>query len=92
MSQKSEDRYRYFEELYQGSSVAESLLKKGWKTYGLSRNPSKNIEGLIPVPADLLDTENLKTALAEIKPTHVYISTWMRHETEAENIRMNGSM
>lgn len=75
-----------------GSSVAESLIEKDWKTYGLARNPGENINGLIPVAADLLDLESLKIALAEVKPTHVYISTWMRKETEAENIKVNGSM
>lgn len=75
-----------------GSSVAESLIEKGWKTYGLARNPGKNIDGLIPVAADLLDLVSLKVALAEVKPTHVYISTWMRNDTEAENIKVNGSM
>lgn len=75
-----------------GSSVAESLIDKGWKTYGLARNPGEDIKGLIPVAADLLDLEGLKIALAEVKPTHVYISTWMRKETEAENIKVNGSM
>ncbi|MGM1056467.1 MAG: SDR family oxidoreductase [Bacteroidota bacterium] len=75
-----------------GSSVAESLIRKGWKTYGLSRNPDKNVEGLIPIAADLLDNENLKSTLEGIKPTHVYISTWMRKDTEAENIKVNGAM
>lgn len=58
-----------------GSSVAETLIRKGWKTYGLSRNPNKNVEGLIPLAADLLDLENLKSALDGINPTHVFIST-----------------
>lgn len=30
--------------------------------------------------------------MANIKPTHVYISSWMRKETEAENIKVNGTM
>lgn len=75
-----------------GSSVAESLIRKGWKTYGLSRNPNKDVEGLTPVAADLLDRKNLESALADLEPTHIFISTWMRKETEAENIRVNGTM
>lgn len=57
------------------TSVVESLIKEGGKTYGLSRNPNKNVDGLIPVAANLLDKENLKSALEDIKPTNVYIST-----------------
>jgi nucleoside-diphosphate-sugar epimerase len=75
-----------------GSNLAEKLISKGWKTYGLARNPDINISGLEPVAADLLNVDSLKTALASIKPTHVYITTWMRNNTEAENIRVNGLM
>lgn len=75
-----------------GSNLAENLIEKGWKTYGLARTPNTNIENLIPVAADLLSMESLETALAEIQPTHVYLTTWMRNETEAENIRVNSLM
>jgi nucleoside-diphosphate-sugar epimerase len=75
-----------------GSNLAESLIAKGWTTYGLARNPKDNIKGLIPVAADLLETDNLSTALANIKPTHVFITSWMRNDTEAENIRVNALM
>jgi nucleoside-diphosphate-sugar epimerase len=75
-----------------GSSIAKSLIEKGWKTYGLSRKPNLELKGLIPIAADLLEKESLKSTLAAIRPTHVYISTWMRKDTEAENIRVNGAM
>jgi len=75
-----------------GSNLAALLLSKGWETYGLSRNPGPDKNGLKPVAADLLDLEGLKLALADIKPTHVYITTWMRNETESENIKVNGLM
>lgn len=75
-----------------GSSIAQTLIQKGWQTYGLSRNPKENIKGLIPIAADLLDKETLKTAIGAVKPTHVYISTWMRKDTEAENIAVNSAM
>ncbi|MGN7988600.1 SDR family oxidoreductase [Pedobacter sp. 22226] len=75
-----------------GSNLAESLISKGWKTYGLSRTPNTEIEKLNPVAADLLDIISLKQALANIAPTHVYITTWMRNDTEAENIRVNSLM
>jgi len=75
-----------------GSNLAESLISKGWKTYGLARTPNTEIEQLKPVAADLLDITSLKSALAGIAPTHVYITTWMRNDTEAENIRVNSLM
>lgn len=75
-----------------GSNLAESLITKGWETYGLARTPNKEITGLKPVAADLLDINSLKLALSEVKPTHVYITTWMRNDTEAENIRLNSLM
>ncbi|WP_143960939.1 SDR family oxidoreductase [Litoribacter populi] len=75
-----------------GSNLAEELISQGWSTYGLSRNPNNNIKGLQPVPADLLRPEGLEVALTDIAPTHVFITTWMRMDTEAENIRVNGTM
>ncbi|GAB3933875.1 SDR family oxidoreductase [Mucilaginibacter myungsuensis] len=75
-----------------GSNLAESLISKGWDTYGLARKPNTDIKELKPVAADLLDTESLRSALANVKPTHIYITTWMRNDTEAENIRVNSLM
>lgn len=75
-----------------GSNLAESLIAKGWETYGLARTPNIEIEKLKPVAADLLDIPSLKSALSGIAPTHVYITTWMRNDTEAENIRVNSLM
>ncbi|WP_113653223.1 SDR family oxidoreductase [Pedobacter namyangjuensis] len=75
-----------------GSNLATELIASGWETYGLARNPNTENSGLRPIAADLLDLENLKLALKEVRPTHVYITTWMRNETEKENIRVNGLM
>ena len=75
-----------------GSNLAEKLISQGWTTYGLSRNPKNDTIGLLPVGADLLDLNSLNTALADISPTHVFITTWMRNDTEAENIRVNAEM
>jgi len=75
-----------------GSNLAEELIEKGWLTYGLARNPNTDITGLIPVSADLLNPEDLALKLADIKPTHVFFTTWMRNDTEAENIRVNSAM
>lgn len=75
-----------------GSNLAEKLIEKGWTTYGLSRNPNMGVEGLKPIAADLLSTKELAEKLDGIAPTHVFFTTWMRTETEAENIRVNSAM
>jgi len=75
-----------------GINLAEQLVAEGWETYGLARTPNLEVKDLKPVAADLLSVESLTAALAEIKPTHVYITTWMRNDTEAENIRVNSLM
>jgi nucleoside-diphosphate-sugar epimerase len=75
-----------------GSNLAEKLISKGWTTYGLARNPKNDVAGLIPVAADLMDQNSLEIALSDINPTHVFVTSWMRNETEAENIRVNGAM
>ncbi|WP_426671278.1 SDR family oxidoreductase [Mucilaginibacter sp. McL0603] len=75
-----------------GSNLAEKLISAGWVTYGLARNPNHEIKDLRPISADLLNADSLRLALAEVSPTHVYITSWMRNETEAENIRVNSLM
>jgi nucleoside-diphosphate-sugar epimerase len=75
-----------------GSNLAEKLIANNWKTYGLARNPNTEISSLEPISADLLNIESLEKALANVSPTHVYITSWMRNDTEAENIRVNSLM
>ncbi|KFE53314.1 SDR family oxidoreductase [Pseudomonas syringae] len=74
-----------------GSATARCLVDQGWKVAGLARKPVQQ-EGVTPVVADLLDTDSLNAALADIAPTHVYITTWSRQASEAENIRVNATM
>jgi nucleoside-diphosphate-sugar epimerase len=75
-----------------GNNLASRLVSRGWEVYGLARNPKVGIEGVHPVAADLLDPESLKAALAGVEPTHVFITTWLRQATEAENCAVNGAM
>ncbi len=75
-----------------GSNLAERLLAEGWTVYGLARNPATELKGVIPVPADLLSADSLSTALPNINPTYVFFTSWMRNETETENIRVNSLM
>ena len=75
-----------------GNNLARRLLKRGWQVHGLARRPPTDIDGLTPVAADLLDPAALRSALQGLKPTAVFISTWLRQQTEAENIRVNSAM
>jgi nucleoside-diphosphate-sugar epimerase len=44
------------------------------------------------VAADLQNPDSVKSALKDIAPTHVFLSTWLRQPTEAENIQVNSGM
>ena len=74
-----------------GNNLARVLAAEGWKVFGLARRPGE-IEGVTPVAGDLLEPASLKSALAGLRPSHVFITTWMRQPTEAENIRVNAGM
>ena len=75
-----------------GNYVARQLVADGWTVYGLARRPTGDSNDVTPVAADLLDMKSLEAALADVHPTHVFITTWMRQATEAENIRVNAAM
>ena len=72
-----------------GLTLAKHLAsQEEWTVYGLARRPSAP-EGVQPVAADLLDPASLRKALKGVSPTHVFLASWMRQPTEAENIRVN---
>lgn len=75
-----------------GNHVATELLANGWEVIGLSRRPPKGLPDVQHVAANLLDPAALAVALENISPTHVFITTWMRQETETENIRINAAL
>ena len=75
-----------------GLSLAQHLVDGGWRVGGLARNPRSDLPGVRPVAADLLDPASLAKALADVRPSHVFITTWLRQATEAENIRVNSAM
>jgi nucleoside-diphosphate-sugar epimerase len=75
-----------------GSSVARELLAKGWCVYGLARRPTNDVPGMLPLAADLLESRSLTAALTDVAPTHVFITTWTRKATEAQNIEVNSAM
>jgi nucleoside-diphosphate-sugar epimerase len=75
-----------------GLNLATHLASQpDWSVYGLARNPSAG-EGVQPVAADLLEPDTLRGALRGIAPTHVFLTSWLRQPTEAENIRINSAM
>ncbi|QVM82453.1 SDR family oxidoreductase [Novosphingobium decolorationis] len=74
-----------------GSAVARQLVAEGWEVHGLARRPQEQ-DGVAPVAADLLDAQGAKAALTDIHPDAVFLTTWLRRDSEAENIRVNGAM
>ncbi len=74
-----------------GRATAALLVEEGWAVHGLARRPIQQ-DGISPVAADLTDAEATATALSRIAPDAVFISTWSRQATEADNIRVNGAM
>ena len=40
----------------------------------------------------LLEPEALRSSLAGVDPTHVFLTTWVRRATEEENIAANGAL
>jgi len=76
-----------------GRHMAEELLSQGdWEVSGISRHASNLPKGVTHLSADLLDGEALRAALQPLDPTHVFITTWSRQATEAENCKVNGAM
>jgi nucleoside-diphosphate-sugar epimerase len=74
-----------------GLNLATQLVQEKWQVFGLARRPN-TLAGVQPIAADLLDPASLATALETVRPTHVFLTTWMRQPTEAENIVVNRAM
>jgi nucleoside-diphosphate-sugar epimerase len=75
-----------------GLNLATHLAaQEDWTVLGLARRPSR-LSSVEPIAADLLEPDSLRSALNGKKPTHVFITTWMRQPTEAENIQVNSTM
>jgi nucleoside-diphosphate-sugar epimerase len=75
-----------------GNNLAVHLLGHGWSVAGLARKAVAQPAGLRPVVADLQQPGSLRLAMADVRPTHVFLCTWLRQPTEAENIRVNAAM
>ncbi|WP_230769469.1 SDR family oxidoreductase [Sphingomonas sp. Leaf4] len=74
-----------------GGATAALLADKGWSVHGLARRPGAQ-DGMQPVVADLQDAAGTAQALRDLRPDAVFITTWARQDSEAENIRVNGAM
>jgi nucleoside-diphosphate-sugar epimerase len=75
-----------------GRNLADLLIAESdWQIYGMARRPGQR-EGIIPIAVDLQDAAAVGIALGDVKPTHVFLATWLRQPTEAENIRVNAGM
>lgn len=74
-----------------GSATAALLSERGWTVLGLARRPVPQA-GVQPVAADLRDASATAEALAGLTPDAVFITTWLRQDSEAENIRVNSAM
>ena len=74
-----------------GSATAALLVARGWTVHGLARRPTRQ-DGVHPVAADLQDAAATAAALADVRADAVFITTWLRQATEAENIRVNAAM
>ena len=74
-----------------GSATSGLLAAQGWTVHGLARHPVAQ-PGVRPVVADLLDAAGTATALADVAPDAVFITTWLRQDSEAANIRVNAAM
>ena len=75
-----------------GSNLVRHLTRQGWQVYGLARRPQETVSEVTSVAGDLLDASSLRAALDGLSPTHVFIATWLRQQSEAENIRINSEM
>ena len=74
-----------------GNNLARHLIHKGWQVYGLARHPRQDLLGVQPLAADLLAPASLR-AVSQLRPTHIFLATWLRQPTEAENIKINAAM
>ncbi len=74
-----------------GSATAALLIEQGWTVHGLARRPVAQ-DGVLPVVANLQDAAATAAALRDVRPDAVFITTWLRQDSEAENIRVNAAM
>jgi len=74
-----------------GRGLCQALLDQGASVQGVSRRSEGLVFGTRHVAADLLADSALDTLL-RLRPTHVYLTIWVRRETEQQNIEVNAGI
>ena len=74
-----------------GSATAALLAREGWTVHGLARRTVQQA-GVLAMAADLQDATATAKALADVSADAVFITTWLRQDSEVENIRVNAAM
>jgi nucleoside-diphosphate-sugar epimerase len=75
-----------------GNNLANLLIAQNdWTIYGMARRPGQR-EGVTPIAVDIQDAAAVNAALKDTRPTHIFLTTWLRQPTEADNIRVNSAM
>jgi nucleoside-diphosphate-sugar epimerase len=75
-----------------GQALSRKLLESGFEVHGLSRSLATPVPGVHPIAADLLDAEALRLAVEPVRPELVFITAWMKQDSETENIRVNSAI
>lgn len=75
-----------------GSALTRHLVDEGWHVTGLSRSQPVGIACVEEVHADLQSAEETVDALSGTPFTHVFLTAWLRRETEEENIAVNSAL
>ncbi len=76
-----------------GRHLAELLaVTPGWSVTGLSRHKHDLPAGVSHIAVDLTDEAATQQALADVDATDIFVTTWLRQPTEAENCRVNAGM
>ena len=74
-----------------GQSLARRLVEGGWLVFGLSRG-TQVVEGVRGLVADVQDAEAVRDALQSVDITDLFLSAWIRRDTERENVHVNGAI
>jgi nucleoside-diphosphate-sugar epimerase len=74
-----------------GAALIDRLSREEFEVWGLSRSGSASGARHHPIAADL-SVESDLGEITEAAPTHVFLTAWKRHPTEAENIAVNAAM
>jgi nucleoside-diphosphate-sugar epimerase len=75
-----------------GRALTRELARTGWSVLGMSRRSASDVPGVTPLTADLRDPASVRAALDGTTPTHVFVTAWVREDTEARNIETNAGI